>query len=144
MADNNRSRLKFFIRVDGGDRDISGSGVWRKVMPKVGKWRQVQGYTCCDPFFTTTSSSTTTTTSTTSTTTTAPSDFRLKVNIRPTGNKVGQFAEYTWEWNSTAILLGLDHFTRKGVIAQELVEAGSDAVFIGEDGFYRVDYGKIV
>src|SRR6476620_10113362 len=137
MADNNKSRLKFFIRVDGVGRDISGSGVWRKSTPKVGKWRQVSGYLCCDPYY---STSTSTTTSTTSTTTTAPSDFRLKVNIRPTGNKVGQFLEYSWKWNSIAISLGLGHFRTQGVIAQQLVEAGSDAVFMGEDGFYRVDY----
>ncbi len=54
-----------FIRLDGNLRDISGSNVWRKKMPKNGKWRAVSGYLCCN---TTTSTST----STTSTTTTIP------------------------------------------------------------------------
>ncbi len=139
MAILDLKNLRAFIRIDGSGRDVASSLIFRKSMPKVGKWREIRAEQCCDPWF-----DKTTTTSTTSTTTTAPSDFRLKVNIRPTGKKIGQFPEYTWDWNSTAITLGLDHFSRKGVIAQELVEAGSDAVFMGEDGFYRVDYSKIV
>jgi len=65
MAGNNKSLQKFFIRVDGSGKDVAGSGQWRYKIPKNGNWRQVQGYTCCDPFYTTT-------TSTTSTTTTVP------------------------------------------------------------------------
>ncbi len=57
-----------FIRMDQQLRDISGSNVWRKKMPKNGKWRQISGYLCCN----TTTTSTTSSTSTTSTTTTVP------------------------------------------------------------------------
>ncbi len=47
---------KFFVRIDGSGRDVSGSGIWRKKAPKVGKWREVQGYTCCGPTTSTTTS----------------------------------------------------------------------------------------
>jgi hypothetical protein len=65
---SNRKNLKAFVRIDGGGRVISSSLVLRKAMPKVGKWMEVRGYECCDPFTTTTTS----TSSTTTTTTTAP------------------------------------------------------------------------
>lgn len=50
----NRRNLKIFIRVDGSGRDVAGSSVWRKSMPKNGKWRELQGYECCNPTTTTT------------------------------------------------------------------------------------------
>ncbi len=82
-------------------------------------------------------------TTTTSTTTTAPSDVRLKTSISSTGNKIGVLNEYTWKWNSTAIKLGLSHFPTKGVLAQDALKHYPEAISIGEDGFYRVDYSKL-
>ena len=54
MATNNKAKQKFFVRQDGSGRDVSGSGLWRNKKPKVGDWRQVQGYNCCDPYYPTT------------------------------------------------------------------------------------------
>jgi hypothetical protein len=48
MATNNRP-LKAFIRYDGSGRAVSSSLIWRKNKPKVGKWKEVQGYECCNP-----------------------------------------------------------------------------------------------
>ncbi len=39
--------LKAFIRIDGSGRDVPNSLIWRKSMPKVGKWKEVDGYDCC-------------------------------------------------------------------------------------------------
>jgi hypothetical protein len=87
--------------------------------------------------------STTTTTSSTTTTTTAPSDIRLKSNIRPTGRTLKVLPEYTWDWNDTAKSLGLDHHRTVGILAQEALEVCPEIVSIGEDGFYRVNYGML-
>jgi len=48
MATNNRP-LKAFIRYDGSGRAVSSSLIWRKNKPKVGNWKEVQGYECCNP-----------------------------------------------------------------------------------------------
>lgn len=95
---------------------------------------------------TTTTSTTTTTTAapTTTTTTTAPSDALLKTSIRPTGRMVTvQLPEYTWEWNERAISLGLSHHRTTGILAQEALQVCPEIVSIGEDGYYRVNYGAI-
>jgi hypothetical protein len=47
MATNNRP-LKAFVRFDGTGRAVSSSLIWRKNKPKVGNWKEVQGYECCD------------------------------------------------------------------------------------------------
>jgi hypothetical protein len=52
MATNNRP-LKAFIRYDGSGRAVSSSLIWRKNKPKVGNWKEVQGYECCNPSNTT-------------------------------------------------------------------------------------------
>ena len=39
--------LKAFIRIDGSGRDVPSSLIWRKAAPKVGKWKEVDGYQCC-------------------------------------------------------------------------------------------------
>jgi hypothetical protein len=71
------------------------------------------------------------------------SDKRLKDNIEyydtmPNGVKV-----YTWEWNETAKRIGADQTPPFGVIAQEIMKTHPDAVIEGEDGYLRVNYGKI-
>lgn len=48
MATNNRP-LKAFVRFDGTGRAVSSSLIWRKNKPKVGNWKEVQGYECCNP-----------------------------------------------------------------------------------------------
>jgi hypothetical protein len=47
MATNNRP-LKAYVRYDGSGRAVSSSLIWRKNKPKVGNWKEVQGYECCD------------------------------------------------------------------------------------------------
>ena len=44
---NNRP-LKAYVRFDGSGRAVASSLIWRKNKPKVGKWKEVQGYECCN------------------------------------------------------------------------------------------------
>jgi hypothetical protein len=143
MATTSKKPLKEYIRIDGSGRTVPGSSILRKSKPKVGKWREIQEFQCCDPFFFTTTT-TTTATPTTTTTTTAPSDVRLKTSIKLTGGKVGGLPEYTWKWNSLAIGLGLGHYPTKGIMAHEALINYPNAVVMAEDGYMRVDYSKIV
>lgn len=147
MAQLDKKDLRLFIRVDNQGRRIAGSDVFRKNPPKNGTWREIRAEQCCDPWFDKTTSTTTTSTtssSTTSTTTTSASDMRLKFNIVLTGNKIGSLNEYSWEWNSVASAIGVSHHRTTGVMAQEALLVYPDAVFMAEDGYYRVDYSKIV
>ena len=51
----NKRELKLFIRYDGNGKAIASSAVWRKQMPKVGKWVEItEGYQCCNSTTTTT------------------------------------------------------------------------------------------
>jgi len=45
----NRRDLKSYVRYDGSGRVIPGSNVLRKNKPKVGKWKEIQTYECCNP-----------------------------------------------------------------------------------------------
>jgi hypothetical protein len=47
MATNNRP-LKAYVRYDGSGRAVSSSLIWRKNKPKVGKWKEIVGYECCN------------------------------------------------------------------------------------------------
>lgn len=67
---SNRKDLKAFVRYDGSGRVIPGSLILQRKKPKVGDWKQIQAYECCDPDFPASTSTTTTVTPTTSTTTT--------------------------------------------------------------------------
>jgi len=67
MAINNRP-LKAYVRFDGSGRIVAGSLILRKNKPKVGKWKEIPAYECCNP----TTTTTTTAAPTTTTTTTAP------------------------------------------------------------------------
>lgn len=82
---------------------------------------------------------------TTTTTTFIPvSDTALKQNIVATGNKIGQFNEYTWEWNEIAKNLGVDDNPKIGVLAQEVMETMPEAVvYDASIGYYRVNYNII-
>ncbi len=50
-------RLRAFVRYDGSGRIVPGSLILRRKMPKVGKWKEIAAYECCNP--TTTSTTTT-------------------------------------------------------------------------------------
>jgi hypothetical protein len=66
MASNKRD-LKAYARFDGSGRIVAGSLILRRNKPKVGKWKEVPAYECCNPTTTTTTTVAPTTTSTTST-----------------------------------------------------------------------------
>lgn len=63
----NQRNLKAFVRYDGSGRVVSGSLILRKNKPKVGNWKEITTYECCNP---TTTTTTTTVAPTTTTTTT--------------------------------------------------------------------------
>jgi hypothetical protein len=77
MGSINSRPLKAYVRFDGSGRIVAGSLILRKNKPKVGKWKEIPAYECCNftTTTTTTSAPTTTTTTTvalTTTTTTEP------------------------------------------------------------------------
>lgn len=132
MASIDKRPLKAFVRYDGTGRIVPSSLILRRKKPKVGKWMEINAYECCNP--------------TTSTTTTfiPVSDTRLKQNITATGNLIGSLPEYTWEWNATAKLIGVDTYPTKGVLAQEAMQANPDyVVFDHSIGYLRVNYDMI-
>jgi hypothetical protein len=47
MATNKRD-LKAFIRIDYSHRDVPGSLILRKSKPKLGRWREVDVWECCN------------------------------------------------------------------------------------------------
>jgi hypothetical protein len=67
MGSINSRPLKAYVRFDGSGRIVAGSLILRKNKPKVGKWKEIPAYECCN--YTTT---TTTTVAPTTTTTTTP------------------------------------------------------------------------
>ena len=72
------------------------------------------------------------------------SDGRLKTNIVKTGELGNGLNLYTWDWNQEAIDKGLDNNPTEGVIAQEAQKIIPDAVILGNDGYLRVDYAKVL
>ena len=78
MGSINSRPLKAYVRFDGSGRIVAGSLILRKDKPKVGKWKEIPAYECCNPTTTTTTTAAPTTTSTTTvaptttTTTTIP------------------------------------------------------------------------
>jgi hypothetical protein len=71
MGSINSRPLKAYVRFDGSGRIVAGSLILRKNKPKVGKWKEIQAYECCNVVPTTTTTSTSAPI-TTSTTTVAP------------------------------------------------------------------------
>ena len=49
MATNKKS-LRAFVRYDGTGRVIPSSVILARKKPKVGNWKEIQTYECCDPF----------------------------------------------------------------------------------------------
>jgi len=68
--------------------------------------------------------------------TVAPSDRRLKRDIVWLGTTEGGFGLYSYRYL-------WDDQVRTGVMAQEVIATRPDAVVLGDDGYYRVDYGKL-
>jgi hypothetical protein len=62
----NKRDIKGFVRYDGSGRVVAGSLILRKNKPKVGKWKEIPAYECCNPTTTSTTTAAPTTTSTTS------------------------------------------------------------------------------
>jgi hypothetical protein len=56
---SNQRDLKAFVRYDGSGRVVAGSLVLRKNKPKVGRWKEIQAYECCNYVPTTTTTTTT-------------------------------------------------------------------------------------
>jgi len=48
------NQLKSFVRLDGQNRVVASSLIYRQKMPKVGKWREIVANECCAPTTTTT------------------------------------------------------------------------------------------
>lgn len=65
MGSINSRPLKAYVRFDGSGRIVAGSLILRKNKPKVGKWKEISAYECCNPTTTTTTTAAPTTTSTT-------------------------------------------------------------------------------
>lgn len=65
MGSINSRPLKAFVRFDGSGRIVAGSLILRKNKPKVGKWKEIPAYECCNPTTTTSTTAAPTTTSTT-------------------------------------------------------------------------------
>lgn len=65
MANGNNQRLNAYVRIDGSGRVVGGSLILRRNKPKVGKWREINAYECCNPTTTTTTTAAPTTTTTT-------------------------------------------------------------------------------
>lgn len=64
------------------------------------------------------------------------SDMRLKTNVKPIGKTDSGLTVYTYHLKG-------DPSIQMGVMAQEVLFVNPEAVSMGEDGYYRVDYGKI-
>ena len=59
MGSINSRPLKAFVRFDGSGRIVAGSLILRKNKPKVGKWKEIQAYECCNYIPSTTTTTTT-------------------------------------------------------------------------------------
>ena len=71
------------------------------------------------------------------------SDIRLKTEIKRVGELENGIPVYRWKWTKEAKKIVGDQGTL-GVLAQEILNIMPEAVSIGSDGYYRVDYGRVV
>ena len=72
------------------------------------------------------------------------SDVDLKTNIKKVGELEPGIGWYTWDWNDKAKELQVDAEPTEGVLAQEVLEVKPDAVMVEKDGYYAVDYSKVL
>ena len=141
---NNNNKLKAFVRFDGSGRIVPSSLIVQAFKPAVGNYVEIDAKECCNYVPTTTTTTTAAPTTTTTTTFNPVSDKRLKENIVPTGNFIGEFTEYTWNWNAIAKDLNLDHYPTIGVMAQDVLEKKPEAVVLDTNiGYFRVNYNMI-
>ena len=73
----------------------------------------------------------------------AKSDIRLKTEIKRVGKLPNGIPVYRWEWTKEAKEI-VDDQPAFGVLAQEVLEFMPDAVTLGTDGYYEVDYRKVL
>jgi len=73
----------------------------------------------------------------------ALSDIRLKTEIKRVGELENGIPIYRWEWTKKGKEIAGEQGTL-GVLAQEILNIMPEAVSIGSDGYYRVDYGRVV
>ena len=66
----------------------------------------------------------------------AESDRRLKTDISQTGVAANGLPLYRFRY-----LDGAQYY--EGVMAQDVLAYNADAVLVGADGYYRVDYGQL-
>jgi len=64
------------------------------------------------------------------------SDARLKTNIKRIGITEGGHNWYSWDWSDGS-------GSSRGVMAQEIIVTNPEAVIVGNDGYYRVNYAAI-
>ena len=69
----------------------------------------------------------------------ATSDIRLKKNIKLLENRNGVNI-YTWDWNETALSMGVDTSYTAGVIAQDLQKTHPEAISKDASGYLMVNY----
>ena len=72
------------------------------------------------------------------------SDIRLKTNIEKIGELNPAVNLYRWEWNEVADKIGVSHYPTVGVLAQELIEYSPDLVMMHDDGYFRVNYSRLL
>ncbi len=65
-----------------------------------------------------------------------PSDVRLKADVKEVGTTVLGLPLYQFRY-----IDGEQRF--EGVMAQNVIEKMPEAVIIGDDGYYRVDYARL-
>lgn len=68
MANGNNKRLKAYVRYDGTGRVVPSSLILARFKPKVGNYKEIDAYECCNDITTTTSTTTVAPTTTTTTT----------------------------------------------------------------------------
>jgi hypothetical protein len=71
------------------------------------------------------------------------SDIRLKENIVKLGKYNSGLNMYTWDWNEEGKKIAHPDQPTVGVMAQEAMLVFPEAVMKGNDGYLRVDYGRI-
>ena len=71
------------------------------------------------------------------------SDIRLKENIVKLGKYNSGLNMYTWDWNEEGKKIAHPDQPTVGVMAQEAMLVFPEAVMKGDDGYLRVDYGRI-
>ena len=72
-----------------------------------------------------------------------PSDVTLKENIKKVGVTDRGINLYTWDWKEgyEEIVGNQPNF---GVLAQEVIDVIPEAVMLGDDGYYRVNYAEVL